>query len=162
MRHIFLIFALLFAQHGLYSAEKEFSMPLNTPTQSNPREIRLQLDLSENDMKTYGLQQSTLYTEMNTRLSLGQIQIKTDETLPVLVLRVKSIEADRAVATFIQLAFSEEATLTRNKSPMMAMTWSKATLIAGPKEDVAKEVTQAVITMTNTFILDYQKAMTPL
>lgn len=164
MKQILFLFALLFSQNFLHAAEaqKEFSMPITTPAESNPREVRLQLEISENDIKSYGIQQSALYTEISTRLALGQIQVKTDPNLPLLVLRIKSIEADRAIATFIQLAFSEEATLTRNKSPIFAMTWFQATLISGPKEEMPKEATQVVISMTNTFILDYQKALAPI
>jgi hypothetical protein len=161
MRHVLFILAILLSQNFLHSVEKDFTMPLTTPTQAAPREVRLQLEISDNDTKVYGIQQANLYTEISTRLALGQIMVKPDTHLPLLLLRVKSIDADRAVATFIQLSFSEDATLTRNKSSILAMTWSQATLISGPKEEVAKEVTQTVITMVNTFILDYQKAMAP-
>ncbi len=160
MRSIFLLFTVL-ACNMLHSAEKEFSMPLSTPSQQAPRQVRLQIELSEADVKDYGMQQSTLYTEIATRLSLGQIQIQDDPSLPLLILRIKSIQADRAIATFVQMAFFEDAVLVRNNSNILAMTWSQATMITSSKEDLTKEVSQAMIAMTNAFILDYQKAMVP-
>lgn len=138
---------------------KEYTMQLKDTKQQAPRQIRLQLELSESDVKDYGLPQSMLSSELSTRLALAQIQIKDDPALPRLVLRVKSIQADRAIATFVQLGFFEDAVLTRNKSTISALTWSQATLISGPKEEMVKEVTQIIISMVNSFILDYNKAM---
>ncbi|MBS0655531.1 MAG: hypothetical protein JSR46_07135 [Verrucomicrobia bacterium] len=160
MRSILLMIALLFSQNILLGAGPEFSMPVTTQGQNAHRTIRLDLEIAENDSRLYGLQQSALLSEITSRLTLAQIQVKNDPGLPQLTLRVKSIEADRVIATFVQLFFSEPATLIRNNSSILALTWSQATLIAGPKEDMIKEVTQSVVSMVNSFILDYQKAMT--
>jgi hypothetical protein len=160
MRSIVLMFALLFSQNVLFGAAPEFSMPVTNPGQNAQRTIRLQLEIAENDTHLYGLQQSALLSEITSRLTLAQVQVKNDPGLPQLTLRVKSIEADRVIATFVQLFFSEPATLIRNNSNILALTWSQATLIAGPKEDMTKEVTQSVVSMVNSFVLDYQKAIT--
>lgn len=161
MRLCLLLTSLFLACCSVYAAESGFSMPVATPEQKMPRQVRLQLEIEENDIKDYGLQASALQTEITTRLSLGQIQVKDDPSLPLLLLRIKSIQADRAIASFVQLVFFEDAILKRNRMEFMAMTWSKATLISGPKEDLTKELTQAVVSMVNTFILDYHKAMAP-
>lgn len=140
----------------------EFSMPVHAPKQTIEKAMRVKIDISEGDLSTYGLQQSAIYNEIMTRLSLASIQIKEDPSLPQLVLRVKAIQADRAVAAFIQLGFFEDASLSRNQSIVQALTWSQATMLSCAKEDLAKEVSQVIIQMTNSFILEYQKAMVPL
>lgn len=137
---------------------KEFTMPLNENKNERPRQIRLQIEIAETDIKDYALEQSTIVNEISTRLALAQIQIKDDPSLPKLVLRIKSIQADRAIATFVQMGFFEEATLKRNNNSIMALTWSQATLISGPKDEMIKEITQVVIGMCNSFILEYNKA----
>lgn len=143
------------------SSSNEFRMSTVPPNQPQARQIRVQIDISENDVKDYGIQQGIIFNEVQTRMALAQIQIKDDPKLPQLALRVKSIQADRAVATYIQLAFYEEAQLTRNQNTLQALTWSQATLISCAKEDLIKEINQLVIQMTNNFILDYQKALSP-
>jgi hypothetical protein len=146
------------------SSNTEFTMPVPTTVKAQvtaPREIRLQLEIDDNDIRDYGLQQPLITSEIQTRLSLAQIKIKDDAHLPQLVLRVKSIKADRAIASFIQLAFFEEAQLLRNQNTLQALTWSQATLISCAQEDVSKEVNQVIIQMVNSFILDYQKAISP-
>ncbi|MCE5295463.1 MAG: hypothetical protein LLF94_12750 [Chlamydiales bacterium] len=140
----------------------EFSMPTHVAKTPVEKVIRVKIDISESDLTTYGLQQSAIYNEIATRLSLGTIQIKDDPSAPQLILRVKAIQADRAVAAFIQLGFFEDATLVRNQSTVQALTWSQATMLSCAKEDLSKEVAQVIIGMTNSFILDYQKAMVPL
>ena len=142
-------------------SSQEFSMPVVTPTQTAPRQIRILLEIADNDIKDYGLSQAMIYNEIQTRLQLAQIQIKDEPKLPQLVLRIKSIQADRAIATFIQFSFYEEAILVRNQNSLQALTWSQATLISCAKEDLAKEVNPIIIQMINSFILDYQKALSP-
>ena len=134
-------------------------MEITPPGAETSRQIRLQLELSEADVKDFALNKAQIVNEISTRLALGQIQVKDDPKLPKLVLRIKSIQADRAIATFVQLAFFEDAILKRNNSSIMALTWSQATLVSGPKEDLAKEIDQVIITMINAYILDYHKAM---
>lgn len=149
---------------SLFAADmpkQEFSAPVSTPQVKSERAVRLQIEIPENDAKDYGLQTSTFYTEIMTRLSLGQIQIKDDTKYPQLILRIKTIQADRAIAAFVQLAYYEDATLTRNQNAVMALTWSQATMLSCAKEDLIKEVSQVVVQMTNSYILDYQKAMAP-
>lgn len=139
----------------------DYAMPLKTQKEQAavPRVVRLILDVSENDIQEYGLQLSTINTEIATRLQLAQIQIKDEQGFPQLVLRIKSILADRAIATFVQMSYAEDATLSRTLNSVMAITWSQATMISCAKEDLVREVTQVVVQMTNNFILDYQKVM---
>lgn len=144
------------------SAPAEFSMPVHTPKTAAEKVLRLKIDIAESDISAYNLQQSAIYNEITTRLSLGAIQIKDDASAPELVLRIKAIQADRAVAAFVQMGFFEEANLVRNQSVVQALTWSQATMLSCSKEDLPKEVSQVIIQMINSFILDYQKAMVPL
>lgn len=138
---------------------KEYIIDFKDKAKPSTRQIQLQVDIAEGDIKDYGLDQSAVMHELSTRLSLAQIQIKDDPAFPKLVLRIKSIQADRAVATFVQLGFFEDSMLIRNKSSIPALTWSQATLISGPKEEMTKEVTQIIVSMINSFIMDYNKAM---
>lgn len=144
------------------TAPTEFSMPVHTAKTAVEKIVRLKIDIAESDISAYSLQQSAIYNEISTRLSLGAIQIKDDPSAPELVLRIKAIQADRAVAAFVQMGFFEEANLVRNQSIVQALTWSQATMLSCSKEDLSKEVSQVIIQMINSFILDYQKAMVPL
>ncbi len=139
----------------------EFSMPTHVEKKATEKALRLKIEIADSDMQAYGFKQGAIYNEMVSRMQLGSIQVKDDPKYPQLVLRIKSIQADRAVATFVQLGFFEEANLVRNQSVVQALTWSQATMLSCAKEDVVKEVTQVVNQMTNSFILDYQKAMVP-
>ena len=157
---------LLLGTCNLHSADtpapSEFSMPTHTPKAAVEKALRIKIEISENDVTGYGLQQGPIYSELTTRLGLGAIQIKDDPSLPQLVLRVKAIQADRAIAAFVQLAFYEDSTLQRNQSLVQALTWSQATMLSCAKEDLPKQVNEVVIQMINSFILEYQKAMVPL
>ncbi len=161
-----LLCLLLAGTCNLYTADmpppSEFSMPLHPPKTAVEKALRVKIDISENDIAAFDLKQTAIYNEISTRLSLGAIKIKEDGDLPELVLRVKAIQADRAIAAFIQLGFFEDSTLLRNQSTVQALTWSQATMLSCAKEDLSKEVMQVIVQMTNSFILDYQKAMVPL
>jgi len=139
----------------------EFSMPTHVQKQTMERALQLKIEIADADVTAYGFKQGAIFSEIVSRLALGSIQVKDDPRYPQLVLRIKAIQADRAVASFIQLGFFEEANLVRNQSVVQALTWSQATMLSCAKEDVVKEVTQVVNQMTNSFILDYQKAMVP-
>ena len=152
----------LFAQNMTQSPAQEpqqFTMELKEPKVEAPKKVQLELEIPDSDVQEFGISKTALQNEITTRLQLAQIQIKDEPNLAKLVLRVKSIQADRAVATFVQMGFFEEAQLKRNKGMIMALTWSQATLISGSPEDVNREVMQLVTTMTNAFILEYHKAM---
>lgn len=161
-----LLSLLLLGTCNLHSADtpapSEFSMPVHTPKPVVTKALRIKIEIADSDLKTYDLQQGVIYNEIATRLALAAIQIKDDAALPQLVLRVKAIQADRAVAAFIQLGFFEDATLIRNQSAVQALTWSQATMLSCAKEELPKEIAQVIVQMTNSFILDYQKAMVPL
>ena len=113
--------------------------------------------MSEEDVSAYGLSKSQIYNEITTRLALAGVQIKENQNLPELVLRIKVIQADRAVAAFIQMGYMEPATLLRNQSVVQSLTWSQATMLSCAKEDLQKQVQQVIIQMSNAFIMDYQK-----
>ena len=51
-----------------------------------------------------------------TVLIKNNISVQDDPANPLLLLRLKTIEADTAYATFIQLAFYEDALLKRSNS----------------------------------------------
>lgn len=143
-------------------APTEFSMPLQAEKPAAQRVVRVKVDIADSDVAAFGIQSAALYNELTTRLGLAAIQIKEDPKAPELVLRVKAIQADRAVAAYIQLAFYEEAALTRNQSTIEALTWSQATMLSCAKEDLSKEIMQVVVQMANGFVMDYQKAMVPI
>lgn len=157
-----LLFLALVCIGNLQADDTTFSMPVNTAKTAVEKMIRIKIDISESDISAYNLQKSAIYNEIATRLSLGAIQIKDDSTAPELVLRIKAIQADRAVAAFVQMGFFEEAHLVRNQSIVQALTWSQATMLSCSKEDLSKEMSQVIIQMINSFIIDYQKAMVPL
>ncbi len=142
-------------------APSDFTMPLEVKKAPVEKAVQLKIEMAEENGASYGLQKSAIYNEISTRLSLAAIKLKEGQGVPQLTLRVKTILADRAVATFIQLGFFEDATLNRNQSTVQALTWSQATMLSCAKEDVAKEVMPVIQQMTNSFILEYQKAMQP-
>lgn len=160
MKQLLFIIAITTLACRLQAAETSYTSSTSLPVQQQHlRQVKVQIDVDESEVKEYGLQTSTLLGEILTRLTLGQIQIKNDIESPLLVLRIKSIEQDKFVAAFIQLAYFEKASLLRNNSLILAQTWSKASMIGGPKEAFTKEVTDSVTSMVNTFVLDYQKAL---
>ncbi len=138
----------------------DFMMPLETKKAPVEKAIQLKIEMHEDtNGGNYGLTKPAIYNEISTRLSLAAIKMKEGQGVPQLILRVKTIQADRAVATFVQLGFFEDAILNRNQSTVQALTWSQATMLSCAKEDVVKEVMPVITQMTNSFILEYQKAM---
>jgi hypothetical protein len=162
MKQLLLIVSMACFPFSLQANQAEYTTSTAVPVQQPPRQVKIQTEFDESELKALGLQPSALLSEITTRLALGQIQIKNDIEAPVLALRIKSIEQDKLVAAFVQLAFFEKATLLRNNSLIMAQTWSKAAMLGGSKESIAKEVTDSVTSMVTTFILDYQKALSSL
>ena len=151
------------ALHGVQTPpQSEFSMPTHQPKEAPEKVVRLKIEIEKGDISEYGLQKAPLFNEIMTRLTLAAIQVREKPSAPQLILRVKVIQADRAVASFIQLAFFEEANLSRNQSIVEALTWSQATMLSCAKSDLNKEVEKVVGQMINDFIVDYQKAMVPL
>lgn len=159
MKPFFLFIAMATVALPLQAAETGYTSSTTLPVQQHSRQVKIELEVDENEIKEYGLKISDILSEINTRLTLGQIQIKNDIEAPILVLRIKSIEQDKLVAAFVQLSFFEKASLLRNHSLILAQTWSKAAMVGGPKEMFTKEVTDAITSMVNTFVLDYQKAL---
>ncbi len=160
MKKLLFCFALM---GSVLSAENEpppaeFSMPMQPAKVQLEKAMRIKFEVSEEDVTTYGLSKPQIYNEITTRLALAGVQIKENQKLPELVLRIKVIQADRAVAAFVQMGFMEPASLLRNQSIVQALTWSQATMLSCAKEDLQKQVQQVVVQMINSFILDYQKA----
>jgi len=138
---------------------QSYTMEMREPKIETPKKVQLQIEIPDEDVQEFAISKTAIQNEIASRLQLAQIQITNEPNVAKLILRVKSIQADRAVATFVQMGFFEEAQLKRNKGSIMALTWSQATLISGPQEDINKEILQLVTSMTNAFILDYHKAM---
>jgi hypothetical protein len=120
--------------------------------------IRLQVEANPQETEPYGLKVQNLQTEIMTKLIQADIHIEDDMTNPLLVLRLKSLEVESDVATFVQLAFFEQALLARNNNNVMAMTWSQASLLATSKDNYINEVTTSALAMTDAFIKDFKKA----
>lgn len=131
------------------------NLPVEKPT------VRLQAEIIPSEVEPLGLNVKKLESDLTDKLMKSSILVKDDPNSPLLVLRVKTITHDKSIATFLQLAFFEDAELTRNKMTVLAMTWSQASLIATNKDDFTKEVTKSVLAMTTSFIADYQKAFQP-
>lgn len=141
-----------------YSAQKDFEMSLeNNPTPSVSRNVRVQIEATEKDLNMYGLAKTQIFNEISSRLSLAQIGISTSPKDPLLLLRIRTIDANRVVATFVQMSFFEDATLVRNNGAIMALTWSQASMIACEAHEWPKQVSDSIISMTNEFVLSYNK-----
>ena len=123
--------------------------------------VRLQLEIMPAEVEPLGLKIKSLETDLMTRLIQSGVLVQENPANPLLLLRLKTIEAGGAWATFIQLAFFEEAELQRNQTKTLAMTWSQASLLSTAKEDFAVEVTKVVLGMAEAFAKDYQKAFSP-
>jgi len=144
-----------------YSAQKDFEMTLdNNPTPTVSRAVRMQIEATDKDIATYGLTKTQIFNEISSRLSLAQIGISTGPKDPLLLLRIRTIEANRVIATFVQMSFFEDATLIRNNGAILALTWSQASMIACEIHEWPKQVSDSIISMTNEFVLSYNKVFT--
>src|SRR5437588_737212 len=75
-------------------------IPLNVG--ADKPKVRLQLEMNTSEVEPLGLKQQNLQTEIMTKLIQSDIFVQDDSKNPLLLLRVRTIEADSSTATFIQ------------------------------------------------------------
>lgn len=121
-------------------------------------DLRLQVEVAESEMSPLGMSKDSLEAIVQKLLMDSGITVASDSDRPLLMLRVKSVLSQTIVASFIQLAFYENAILLRGNNKIQAMTWSQAALLTTGKAEMAQETVKAVTAMTNLFIKDYQTA----
>jgi len=160
MKKIFILFTLLAALTDLRADTTSGSSQLISLGAEKPK-VRLQLEINPAEIEPLGLKIQNLQTDLMTKLIQSNVLVQDEPKNPLLLLRLKTIDANGTWATFIQLAFFENAELTRNKSSVLAMTWSQASLLSTSKEDFQQEVTKTVLAMGDAFVKDYIKAYTP-
>lgn len=156
----FLILFTLLASLTQLAAEETSGSQLISLGAEKPK-VRLQLEVNPLEIEPLGLKLQNLQTDLMTKLIQSNVLVQDDAKNPLLLLRLKTIDANGTWATFIQLAFFENAELTRNKSTVLAMTWSQASLLSTSKDDFAQEVTKTVTSMADSFVKDYLKAYAP-
>lgn len=159
MKKLLMSLALILSSH-LIAADPKAESPA-IPREAGPA-VRLQLEVPEEEVKPLGIKVQDIQTTILTVLVKNNIAVQSDPSNPLLLLRLKTIEADTAYATFIQLAFYEDAILKRSNSDVMALTWSQASLITTTKEDFPKEVIKTIVNMTEAFVAEYQKVIPTL
>ena len=153
---LFLLCCALLAWQRAYADE---AMQLSTAPEK-PK-VRLQMEVVPTEVEPLGLKVKALETDLMTRLIQSGVLVQENPVNPLLMLRIKTIESGGGWSTFIQLAFFEEAELTRNRTKTLAMTWSQASLLATSRDDFSSEVTKTVLGMAEAFAKDYQKAVLP-
>ena len=158
MKTLLLSLALILSSH-MMAADPTTQAPV---VKSATPSIRLQIEVPEAEVHPLGLKLQNLQTAIMTVLIKNNISVQDDPANPLLLLRLKTIEADTAYATFIQLAFYEDAILKRSNSDVMALTWSQASLITTTKEDFPAEVMKTIVGMTESFVAEYQKVLPTL
>jgi outer membrane lipopolysaccharide assembly protein LptE/RlpB len=124
--------------------------------------VRLQIDQFSKEQVAAGLDMNTVKSFVEQQLKNSSFVVSEDSSVPSLVLRIRSVTIGLDIATFIQLSFTEEAMLARNRSMFQAVTWSQASLIGCPQKDLSREVTDVVKIMLQAFAKDYAVAMQPL
>ena len=137
-------------------------LPSNALTQKTIQrpKVRLEVQAANNEIEPYGIKLHDLESSLTSKLNLANILVESNYQNPLLLLRLKTVETGTDLATFVQLAFFEEAELIRNKSMISAITWSQASLLTTSKKDFPAEVTKTVDSMLNSFIIEYNKAFT--
>ena len=134
-------------------------LPSNTITQKTQRpKVRLEVQAANEEIEPYGIKLQELQSSLTSKLNLANILVESNSQNPLLLLRLKTVEMGDELATFVQLAFFEEAELIRNKGMISAITWSQASLLTTPKKDFASELTKTVDSMLSSFIIEYNKA----
>ena len=129
---------------------------LNAEEAGKPQ-IRLQVEMADAEVNPLGIQQKTMFTDLLTKLVQSNVPVGEDAQNPLLLFRLKSIEVGDTVIAFVQLAYFEQAELERNKSMVMAMTWSQATLVTTSKKEFAASVASTAMSMCSAFTLEYHK-----
>lgn len=119
------------------------------------KDVRIEVDISENDIESYGLKKASLENEIASRLHKAQISVKNESKLPKFILRIETKPAFDTIAIMVQLSFMESATLERNKNNSFAISWDEAALLTSKKADVVKDVTESVDQMVDHFIKEF-------
>ncbi len=120
--------------------------------------IQLKLEVTDSETSALGLTKTALEKTVTTTLAEQGIGITEDAKAPSILVRFKSVQAANVVASFIQVAFFEEAELIRGKSRIQAMTWSQATLLTTSKDEFMTETSKTIDTMITAFVHDYKQA----
>ncbi len=158
VRRVLFSFLALFAVASL-SADTAVmpATPAVAPT-AQSGDLRVQVEVQEAEMSSLGISKDSIETDLCKQLSNNAIIVTNDLTKPLLVLRIKSVVTQNIVATFIQLAFFEDATLMRGNNKIQAMTWSQASLITTSKAEMLSETVKALNAMIQLFTKDFQAA----
>lgn len=123
--------------------------------------IRLQIDPFSKEQIAAGLDATAVRNQVATFLDSSGINLSDEPSLPLLNLRIRSVNIGLDVATFLQLSFSERAMLERNRSMFFAITWSQASLVGSPQKALAQEVSDILGLMLHAFVNDYAEAFQP-
>ena len=135
------------------------TLPTNSlSTLSQRPKIRLSIEADKSELNQYALNIDELQTNISKKLGEANILIESTPQSPMLVLRIKAVEAGNDLAAFVQLAFFEEATLSRNNNLFSAITWSEASLVTVSKKEFSSEATKTIDAMISSFIIEYNKA----
>lgn len=148
----------LFAYSTVQADAPQGAMANQSSTAQASGDLRLQVEVAESEMSPLGMSKDSLESVVQKLLTDSGITVASDTDRPLLMLRVKSVLSQTIVASFIQLAFYENALLLRGNNKIQAMTWSQAALLTTGKAEMAGETVKAVTAMTNLFIKDYQTA----
>lgn len=130
---------------------------VRTYAADDEQKISFSVNVSD-ELANFDIKKQDLECAVTNKLVQAKILVQDEETNPKLILKIYHIEAGTYVVAFINLTFSEPAKLTRNNLDITATTFSRATLMAAPKGEFASSVMNAVTSMTDAFINDYQKA----
>ena len=125
MKKLWILFTLLYATSALHADDTT----VHTLQDQRQAKVRLQFEIVKEDVEPLGLKLQNLQSDMMTKLIQSHIGVEDNAQVPLLLLRVKTIEIDSTVASFIQLAFLEDAELLRNHGKVSAITWSEASLL---------------------------------
>ena len=120
--------------------------------------IQLKFEVTDAESSTLGLTKKKLEDMVTAKLAENSIGVTDDPKAPSLLIRFKSVQAAHVIASFIQVAFFEEAELLRGKTRIQAMTWSQATLLTTSSEDFMPETNKTINNMVVSFAQDYKKA----
>jgi hypothetical protein len=122
-------------------------------TQSIRLDISI-VELAEKNGKTYGIEQSALYTLLVQKFASDGITVKDDPNLPYFALHVKSLPTAETVSTFLLGSFYQEATILQPKREVWAITWYQTSVVIGAKDKYTANIEQEATNIVQSFILD--------
>ena len=162
MKRLLLLGACLLAPFSTITAEEAPPTEiLVTPDQKATHKtvVLIKIDPLSNEQIKAGITPDGLREIIKQQLDSSGIQVDDNITQPVLMLRIRTIEAGFDYATFFQLSLQEESMLVRNRSVFNAITWSQASMLCCRPEDLKKEVDDTVTMMVQTFAKEYLKSL---